>query len=123
MFMKFNPAVLKAIGAARSLAVRSGDEHRHTNVWVVVVDGRVLARSWFDKPGGWFRAFLKQPIGAIRVKTKEWPARGLRVRSVRLCNAMSAALAKKYPHKGSQHYVDGFRTSKRKATTMEFLPA
>jgi hypothetical protein len=119
---KFDATVLKAVDAARSLGVRSGDKHKHTNVWVVVISGRIFVRSWNDKSSGWFRAFLKQPLGAIRVKTKEWPARGVRVRSARLLSSMSIALAKKYPHKGTQHYIDGFRTPKRKATTLEFVP-
>jgi hypothetical protein len=119
---KFEAAVLKAVDAARSLGVRSGDTHKHTNVWVVVISGRILVRSWNDKPTGWFRAFLRKPEGIIRVGKKEVPARGKRVRNAKILNAMSAALAEKYPHKGSQHYIDGFRTAKRKATTLEFVP-
>ena len=34
----------------------------------------------------------------------------------------SAAIAVKYPDTGSQQFVLGFRTPKRKATTLEFLP-
>jgi len=89
---KFDPAVIKAIDAARSLGVRSGDDHPHTHVWVVVIQGRVLVRSWNDKPSGWFRAFLKEPIGGIRVGKKEFPVRGVRVRNAKLLNAMNAAL-------------------------------
>lgn len=119
---RFEPSVIKAIGAARSLGVRSGDAHKYTSVWVVVVQGRVLVRSWNNKPSGWFRAFLKRPIGCIRIGTKEFPARGRRVRGAKLLNAVGAAIAVKYPHKGSQQYVLGFRTPKRKAATLEFLP-
>jgi len=118
---RFEPAFIRQIETARSLAVRTG-EHRSTSVWVVVVHGRVLVRSWNDKPSGWFRAFLNEPVGSIRVGKKEVPARGVRVTSAKLVSAVSAAIATKYPHKGSQQYVLGFRTPKRKATTLEFLP-
>ena len=119
---RFDSAIIKRIDAARSLGVRSGDTHKHTSVWVVVVQGRVLVRSWNDKPTGWFRAFLRKPAGAIRIGRKEFPTRGVRVRSPKLLSAMNAAIAAKYPHKGSQQYVLGFRTPKRKASTLEFLP-
>ena len=121
---RFPPAFTKQVDAARSLGVRSGDSHKFTFVWVIVIDGRVLARSWNDKPSGWFRTFLKQPLGAIRLSSSKTatPARGVRVRNAKLINAMSAAYAEKYPHKGSQQYVTGFRTAKRKAATMEFVP-
>lgn len=92
-------------------------------MWVVVVDGRVLVRSWNDKPGGWYRAFLRDPLGAIRVGKREIPASGVRLRSAKLLDAVSDALAAKYPHKGSQQYVLGFRTQKRKAAMLEFVPA
>ena len=122
---KFDPAFSKKVDAARSLGVRSGDSHKFTFVWVIVIQGRVLVRSWNDKPSGWFRAFIKQPLGAIRLGSgskREVPARGVRVRSAKLINAMSEAYAEKYPHKGSQQYVTGFRTPKRKPATMEFVP-
>jgi hypothetical protein len=119
---RFEPTHIKLIDAARSLGVRSGSTHKYTHVWVVVVQGRVLVRSWNDKATGWYRAFLREPVGSIRVGKKEIPARGARVRSARLLNAVSTAIATKYPHKGSQQYVLVFRTPKRKATTLEFLP-
>ena len=120
---RFEPTHLGLIDAARSLGVRSGSTHKYTRVWVVVVLGRVLVRSWNDKPTGWFRAFLREPVGTIRVGKKEIPARGRQVRGARLLNAVSVAIAAKYPHKSSQQYVVGFRTPKRKTATLEFLPS
>lgn len=120
---RFSPEVIGQLDTAKSLGVRSGDRHKFTFIWACVVDGRLLARSWNDKPTGWFRAFLKQPVGAIRLKGKDIPARGVRVRSTRLISALSKAYAGKYEYKGAQHYVVGFRTPRRKAATMEFVPA
>ena len=54
----FSNAVVAALAGAKIVGVRSGTEHRPTGVWVVVVKGRVFARSWSDKPTGWFRAFI-----------------------------------------------------------------
>ena len=119
---RFDPKAVAKIAESRSLGVRSGDTHKFTFIWVCVIDGRVLARSWNDKAGGWFRAFLKHPAGAIRFGKTELAAKGVRVRNTKLIKALSAAYADKYPHKGSQQYVSGFRTAKRKAATMEFVP-
>ena len=122
MTRRFPPEIIAQIDAARSLGVRSGG-HRFTRVWVVVVEGRVLVRSWNDKPGGWFRAFLRQPLGAIRVGKREFPACGIRPRGKKLPAAVCDAFAARYPHKGSQRYVIGFREPRRMATTLELRPA
>ena len=120
---RFPPPLLAQIDAARSLGVRSGDDHKHTNVWVVVIKGRVLVRSWNDKPTGWFRAFKKRPLGAIVLKGKLFRARGVPVRSAALIKAASDAYRLKYPHKGSRQYVDGFREPARQRATLELVPA
>ncbi len=58
---KFSAKIVEALRNAKIIGVRSGTEHRYTGVWVVVVGNRVFARSWSDKPTGWFRAFKKEP--------------------------------------------------------------
>jgi hypothetical protein len=88
----------------------------------VVVDGRVIVRSWNDKADGWFRAFLGHPHGAVRLADKEVPIRAVRVRGSRVNDAADAAYASKYTTKANQKYVAGFRLPKRKATTLELLP-
>jgi len=48
------------------LYIRTGD-HRFIPIWVVVVSGRVIVRSWNDRADGWYRAFLASPCGAIQI--------------------------------------------------------
>ncbi|HVR43208.1 MAG TPA: hypothetical protein VMS56_07140, partial [Thermoanaerobaculia bacterium] len=55
---RFSSSELEALTRARILGVRSGDAHRYTGVWVVVVEGRAFVRSWGDAPSGWYRSFL-----------------------------------------------------------------
>ena len=104
------------------MGVRSGTEHKFTGVWVVVVEGRIFARSWSDKPTGWFRAFRKQPAGTIQIGDREIAVRGKLVRSVRILDAVTAAFGEKYNTKASQKWVDGFAEPERLATTLEFTP-
>lgn len=118
----FDDAIVEAARNAKILGVRSGTEHRYTGVWLVVVDDRIFARSWNDKPTGWFRAFKKEPSGTIQIGKLEIPVRGKPVRSARLRDAVTVALAEKYNTKGSLQWVKGFKEPARVLTTMEFVP-
>lgn len=121
---RFSKRLLSLLNAAKILGIRSGKEHRFLGIWAVVVRGRVFVRPWFDSAGGWRRAFLEEPRGAIRVDKNgpEIPVRARAVRGERIYDAVDAAYAKKYPTKGSQRWVRGFRTPRRRKTTMELLP-
>jgi hypothetical protein len=118
----FAKKTIEELRSAKILGVRAGTEHRYTGVWVVVVDDRVFARSWNDKPTGWFRAFKNEPEGKIQVGEREISVRGKVVRGARLLDAITAAFAEKYNTKGSQKWIEGFREPARLATTLEFLP-
>ena len=116
-------AVVAAIDASKILGIRAGarSDHRFIGVWPVVVDGRVFVRSWTLKPDGWYRAFLDDPLGAIQVGDREVRVRAVRVRSDRIRDAVERAYAQKYPTPGSRQYVRGFRTKRRRETTIEFV--
>jgi len=111
-----------AIDAVKYLGIRSGAEHRFIAVWVVVVNGRVLVRSWNDKPTGWYRAFLQEPDGQIQVGERTVRVRARKVRGERLLDAMEDAYRDKYPTPGSRIFVVGFRRARRRAATLELLP-
>ncbi len=116
---RFDPRIASEIDAIKYFRIRAGAEHRFIAVWVVVVDGRVLARSWNDKPDGWYRAFLKEKTGAVLVGKREVPVRAKPVKSAKLREAMDATYAAKYASKANRTYVEGFRT---RTATMEFVP-
>jgi hypothetical protein len=116
--------VVAAIDASEILGVRAGvrTDHRFVGIWPVVIAGRVYGRSWTLKGGGWYRTFLDDPRGTIRIGTREIRVRALPVRSERIRDAVERAYAVKYPTPGSRKYVRGFRTKRRREATMEFLP-
>jgi hypothetical protein len=119
----FSQPVLDSLDSAKILGVRAGDAHRFTGVWVVVSDGRVFARSWNDKPTGWYRAFLEEPRGVIQAPGgSEIPVRAKKVRGERLLDSIDAAYAHKYHTPASLKWVRGFKTDRRRATTLEFTP-
>lgn len=121
---RFSRAVVNAVDEASIMGVRAGApaEHRFTGVWPVVVKGRVYARSWTLKRGGWYRTFLEDPFGTIQVGGREIRVRAVRARSERVRDAVEAAYAEKYDTKASQKYVRGFRTPRRRQATIEFVP-
>ena len=119
---RFDSEVVDAFRKAKIMGVRAGTEHKYTGVWVVVVEGRVFARSWNDKPTGWFRAFRKEPSGMIQVGERDIPVRGKPVRSARIRDAVTEAFGEKYPTKGSRKWVEGFAEPDRVINTLEFVP-
>ena len=124
MRRKLPSTVVAAIDASKIFGVRAGHRsaHRFIGVWPVVINGRVFARSWSLKPGGWYRTFLEDPRGAIQVGKRTIRIRALPVRSERIRDAVERAYAEKYPTPGSRMFVRGFRTQKRREATMEFVP-
>ena len=90
---------------------------------MVVVEGRVFVRSWNDKPTGWYRAFLAEPQGQVHFADHvERLVRAVPVRSARLRDAVSTALAEKYDTKASKKWVDGFALAERVEHTLELTP-
>jgi hypothetical protein len=119
----FSKAVLTAIDEAKILWIRAGIRpRRFRGIWAVVVDGRVVVRSWNDKPTGWYRAWLDEPRGAIKVGEREVRVRARRTRSERLRDAVDRAYAAKYVTPASRIYVKGFAERRRRETTLELIP-
>jgi hypothetical protein len=118
---RFTKSLLASIHETTYLRIRSGAEHRFIVVWVAVVKGRVFVRSWNDKPGGWYRAFLDEPRGAIEVAGRKITIRARKARGELLMKAIEDAYGKKYTTKASRFYVRGFKTARRRGATLELL--
>lgn len=116
--------VVAAADAASIMGVRAGarSDHRFIGVWPIVVKGRLFARSWTLKANGWYRAFLDDPLGTIQVGEREIRVRAIRARGERLRDAVEREYAAKYDTHASRKYVRGFRTPRRRETTMQFVP-
>jgi hypothetical protein len=123
MTRRFSRSILSSINESKIMGVRAGarSDHRYIGIWAVVVDGRAFARSWTQKPGGWYRTFLEDPLGAIQVGEREIRVRAVRVSSKRVRDAVESAYAAKYSTPGSIKYVRGFRAARRRDTTLEFV--
>jgi hypothetical protein len=125
MKKRFPPHVAMAIDECKALYIRAGAEHRFIFVWVVLVEDRVMIRSWSGSAKGWAGAFLKEKTGTIRLSkdSAHIPVRAARVTGKKLLDAMDVAYGEKYTTKANQKYVSGFATAKRRAMTIELMPA
>ena len=116
--------VIAAADEAGILGIRAGakSDHRFIGVWPIVVDGRLFARSWTSTRGGWYQTFLEDPLGVIQVGDRQLRIRAIGVKGERIRDKIDAAYGEKYDTKASQKYVRGFRTPRRRDTTIEFVP-
>ena len=120
----FSGRILALIRDEKMLAIRAGtDQHRFIHIWTVVVEGRVFVRSWSLKPRSWYRTFLEEPRGAIKVGSREIPVRAVHTRSERLKDAVSRAYLAKYNTRGSVKYARDLERAKSRATTTELVPS
>jgi hypothetical protein len=124
MTRRFSSPILAAIDESKILGIRAGarSDHRFIGIWAVVVGGRVFARSWTQTPEGWYRTFLGDPLGTLQVGDRQIRIRAVKARGNRIRDAVENAYATKYPTPGSVKYVRGFRTQRRRETTIEFMP-
>jgi hypothetical protein len=116
--------VVAAVDASKIVGLRAGarSDHRFTGVWAVVVDGRVFARSWTVSPDGWYRSFRQDPLGVLQVGERQVRIRARPASGERLLDAVERAYAAKYVTPAARKWVRGFKTARRRAATMEFLP-
>jgi hypothetical protein len=121
----FTPALAAAFDRAKIIGVRAGRgaTHRFTGVWVVVVEGRVFARSWGVTSRGWFDTFRRESAGTVQVGQRRVRVQARPVRSERILDAVEQGYAAKYPTPASRKWVRGFRAPRRRAATVEFIPA
>src|SRR5205823_13559789 len=120
---RFPAGILVAIRDGKILHIRAGGEpHRFIGIWAVVVEGRVFVRSWSLKPRSWYRTFLEEPHGAIRVADREFLVRAAPTRSERLKDAIDRAYLEKYNTPASITYAQDLVGAKSRATTTELVP-
>ena len=120
----FSKPVLAALRDANFLGIRAGTKpHRIIGIWSVLVEDRLFVRSWSLKPRSWWRTFLAEPSGVIRVGKRMIRVRAVQTRSERMKAVVSRAYLKKYSTPGSIKYARDLGRARSKATTTELIPS
>lgn len=108
---------------SKSLRIRAGaGRHRFIGIWHVVVNDRVFVRSWSLKPGGWYRTFLEEPRGRVKIAQREVPVRAVRTRSGRLKNSVDRAYLAKYHTTWETKYAKDLVGAASRGATIELVP-
>ena len=120
---RFSDDQLSVLRKSLGLRIRAGaGTHRFIGIWFVVVEDRVFVRSWSVKPKGWYRKFLTEPHGAIRVGDNEVAVRAVPVKTERLKAAVDRAYLNRYSTPGALKYALDLARPKSRATTTELVP-
>src|SRR5262245_31011932 len=119
----FSKPIIKAIDEGKILGIRAGTEpHRIIGIWAVVVKGQVFVRSWSLKPRSWYRTFLNDPVGVIRVLEREIAVRAVFTRSERMKAAVDEAYRQKYTSPGELRFVADMCQGECRDSTTQLVP-
>jgi hypothetical protein len=122
---KFEKAFLKCIKETQITSVRAGkDRTKFTGIWMVEVDGRIFARSYYGAQRSWYTAFLDSGEGEIKCGKAIIHVNGVKPPDFTIItNAINKAYEEKYSVKEhNKKWVNGLIQPERVARTMEFIP-
>ena len=75
---RFSDDILAEFRENKGLRIRAGTgPHRFIGIWFVVVNDRIFVRSWSVKPQGWYRTFLEEPRGTVKIADREIAVRAV----------------------------------------------
>lgn len=69
--------LIQCINNTDITTIRQGEKHKFIDMWMVVVDDRIFARSWRGAKNGWYYKFLKDSKGAIQCGDKFYEIEGI----------------------------------------------
>ena len=121
----FSKTFLKCIRETEINSVCVGkDRTKFTGIWMVEVEGRIFARSYYGAERSWYTAFLDGNHGAIKCKEVIINVRGAKPADADIITeAINKAYEEKYAVKNhNKKWVNGLIESERVARTMEFIP-
>lgn len=119
----YKQEVLDYIKKNNLIGIKAGIERPDfLDIWMVVVQGRIFARSWGLAERSWYNSFLKNPIGQIKCGTILYPIWATAVDdSPELTAAINQAYLAKYNQDYNSVYVQSIIAEKHVAKTMEFM--
>jgi hypothetical protein len=120
---RFSDDILAVLRESKGLRIRAGTgTHRFIGIWLVVVNDRLFVRSWSVKPRGWYRRFLEEPRGTVRIANREIAVRAVRTRDKRVRDTVDRAYLDKYNTPGAIKYARDLGSAQSRATTLELKP-
>ena len=120
---RFSDEVLAVFRKSKGLRLRAGSrDHRFIGIWFVLVQDRLVVRSWSVKANGWYRTFLREPRGTIQIGDFEIAVRAVHIRSAHLRDTVDRAYLDKHNTAGALKYAKDLALPRSRATTTELMP-
>ncbi len=122
---KFSKPFLKCIKETQINHVRVGkDRTKFTGKWMIEVDGRIFARSYYGADRSWYTAFLNGDEGSIKCGKEIVDVKSEKPIDIEIItDAINKAYEKKYLVKAyNKKWIDGLNQPERITGTMEFIP-
>jgi hypothetical protein len=114
---------LEYIKTHNLIGIKAGYERQNfLEIWMVVVQNRIFARSWGLAEKSWYNSFIKNPIGEIQCGDSQFTINGLVPQDKEeLADAINEAYLTKYNTGHNIKYAKGIVTEKHIEKTMEFI--
>jgi hypothetical protein len=104
--------------------LKAGNERdTFLNIWMVVVNNRIFARSWGLAERGWYNTFLQNPEGSIKCGEKIIQIKAIVPGDIKeLTESINKAYLDKYDFGENSFYANGIIKPQHIERTMEFIP-
>lgn len=105
------------------IGIKAGQKRSEfLEIWMVVVQDRVFARSWGLAERSWYNTFLENPDGEIQCGETIYPIKALIPQDINdLTEEINEAYLTKYNTGHNIPYSQGIIREKHIAKTMEFI--
>ncbi|WPO88918.1 DUF2255 family protein [Chryseobacterium sp. HR92] len=105
------------------IGIKAGQKRSEfLEIWMVVVQDRVFARSWGLAERSWYNTFLENPDGEIQCGETIYPIKALIPQDINdLTEEINEAYLTKYNTSHNIPYSQGIIQEKHIAKTMEFI--
>jgi hypothetical protein len=104
------------------VGIKAGKERNSfLDIWMVVVENRIFARSWGFAENSWYNTFLKEPSGQIKCGEYIFDIKATAINhEMELSIKINEAYLAKYNHGDNSFYALGITEKEHVDKTMEF---
>lgn len=120
----FSREILEQVNTLYHIGIRAGEERStFLDIWMVVVNERIFARSWGLAEKSWFNTFLQSPEGSIQCGEHVIPVHGrIPADLPQMEELINQAYLTKYDSGRASFYAQGIIKPAHAERTMELLP-
>ena len=118
-----NKNAIDCISSNNLIGLKAGKERKtFLEIWMVVIDDRIFARSWGFAEKSWYNTFLTDPFGQIKCGEITFNIKATIPNDIKeLTNRINQAYIDKYNFGRNIEYVEGIIQQQHVDKTMEFM--